>query len=200
MLPTKLNFLTATSLVATLATPLLILNPLGLHNQAVANTSTSSGDISGESELIISQARECQEDCPPVITKFYCEGQEDSNICESTYEDPGNLIIEYEDPDGDASLWFVSGYTFAKSTKEGEIDPPNGNSSLKVGLVCICESSACTSESSFTMQATLIDATGKRGYASLPVHCKPGIDDLIEGEIRERVPIPDEIPNIPLPW
>ena len=200
--PGKFESFRNASLVTLLATQLLAVSFFSLDSKAEANEFKVSGEIALGNELStkISQANECQENCPPVITKFYCEGQEDADICEGTYEDPGHLIVEYEDPDGDASAWVITGYTFGTGAAEEEIEPANGNGVIKASIVCYCEGSACTTESFSTMQATVIDKTGKRGTASLQTHCKPGIDDLIEGEIRERVPIPEEIPNIPLPW
>ena len=127
-------------------------------------------DAQKYAEKRLEEAGCSSENQAPVITRFYCEGQENSNVCELGYGQLTNFIVEYTDENGDANTWQVSGYTFTRGGTVMKIEPPGGNGVLKTDVKCVGNPGSAPSR--IPHIAVVKDMTGLQARAELVVHCK----------------------------
>ena len=103
----------------------------------------------------------------PVVTNFTCNG---GKTCTVGWGSSVPLMFTYEDKDGNASSWEVSGYTIGNAVGKGTISPPNGSGTINSKVRCVGSGSGGPKDSSNSV--TVTDVTGlKSNSLSVTVKC-----------------------------
>ena len=103
----------------------------------------------------------------PVVTSFTCNG---GKTCTVGWGSTAPLMFTYEDKDGNASSWEVSGYTIGNAVGKGTISPPNGSGTINSKVRCVGSGSGGPKDSSNSV--TVTDVTGlKSNSLSVTVKC-----------------------------
>jgi hypothetical protein len=101
----------------------------------------------------------------PVVTSFTCNG---GKTCTLARGATAQLMFTYEDKDGNASSWEVSGYTIGTPVGKGTISPPNGSGTINSKVRCV--GSGGPKDASNSVSVT--DVTGlKSNSLSVTVKC-----------------------------
>lgn len=104
---------------------------------------------------------------PPVVTSFTCNG---GKTCTVGWGASAQLMFTYEDKDGNASSWEVSGYTTGTPVGKGTISPPNGSGTINSSVRCVGSGSGGPKDASNSVSVT--DVTGlKSNSLSVTVKC-----------------------------
>ncbi|WP_238559880.1 hypothetical protein [Planktothrix rubescens] len=105
---------------------------------------------------------------PPVVTSFTCNG---GKTCKLGWGSTAQLMFTYEDKDGNASNWEVSGYSIGNPVGKGTISPPNGSGTINSKVKCVGSGSGGPKDSSNSV--TVTDVTGlKSNSLSVTVKCQ----------------------------
>ena len=103
----------------------------------------------------------------PVVTSFTCNG---GKTCTVGWGSTAQLMFTYEDKDGNASSWEVSGYTVGTPVGKGTISPPNGSGTINSKVRCVGSGSGGPKDTSNSVSVT--DVTGlKSNSLSVTVKC-----------------------------
>jgi hypothetical protein len=104
----------------------------------------------------------------PVITRFFCQGQENSDTCRLKYGESTKFIVEYVGKDADVSSWKIGGYTLTGGD-EGTISPPKRRGKIESGIKCV--GSSGSAPNSIPHFALITDTNGLQMSVQLTVNC-----------------------------